>query len=167
MLSRIWIYEKNMFSFCSSFSFSTSILPGFIVKEKEEEVSHMSESIGYQPLCSCYSAPSFNITHKLLKQGTGTANHLTLLRISFLGISSQNVHLTSRVICSKATHVCVTFHQLTSRPYFAPSAKWTGKAPRGSIDVDEESRKTSDAGSQYCCGRVGRGFQPPSTHLYP
>ena len=24
-------------------------------------------------------------------------------------------------------------------------------------------KKTSDAGSQYCCGRVGRGIQPPST----
>ena len=23
--------------------------------------------------------------------------------------------------------------------------------------------ETSDTGSQYCCGRVGRGIQPPST----
>ena len=27
--------------------------------------------------------------------------------------------------------------------------------------------RTSDAGSQYCCGRVRRGFQPPSTPQYP
>ena len=27
--------------------------------------------------------------------------------------------------------------------------------------------RTSDAGSQYCCGRVSRGFQPPSTPQYP
>ena len=26
-----------------------------------------------------------------------------------------------------------------------------------------EMGTTSDAGSQYCCGRVGRGIQPPST----
>ena len=27
--------------------------------------------------------------------------------------------------------------------------------------------KTSDAGSQYCCGQVGRGIQPPSTTHTP
>ena len=30
-----------------------------------------------------------------------------------------------------------------------------------------KSEKTSDAGSQYRCGRVGRGIQPPSTQRPP
>ena len=29
-----------------------------------------------------------------------------------------------------------------------------------------ECNKTSDAGSRYCCGRVGRGTKPPSTPIH-
>ena len=33
--------------------------------------------------------------------------------------------------------------------------------------LNKEYDKTSDAGSQYRCGRVGRGSQPPSTIIAP
>ena len=31
------------------------------------------------------------------------------------------------------------------------------------VSVREKEKKTSDAGSQYRCGRVGRGIQPPAS----
>ena len=39
--------------------------------------------------------------------------------------------------------------------------KWKGKKSR----IFVIPKGTSDAGSQYRCGRVGRGFQPPSTPI--
>ena len=41
----------------------------------------MCESIGHRPLRGRCPAPSLNFNHKLLQQGTGTADHLTLLRL--------------------------------------------------------------------------------------
>ena len=54
-------------------------------KEKEKEkdkIPHMCESIGHRPLRGRCPAP-LNFNHNLLKQGTGTADHLTLLRRFF------------------------------------------------------------------------------------
>ena len=39
----------------------------------------MCESIGHRPLRGHCPAPSLNLNHNLLGQGTGTADHLTLL----------------------------------------------------------------------------------------
>ena len=41
----------------------------------------MCESIGHRPLRGRCPAPSLNLNHNLLQQGTGTADHLTLLRL--------------------------------------------------------------------------------------
>ena len=41
----------------------------------------MSESMGHGPLWGRCPAPSLNFNHNLLRQGTGTADHLTLLRL--------------------------------------------------------------------------------------
>ena len=43
----------------------------------------MCESIGHRPLWSRCPALSPNLNHNLLRQGTGTADHLTLLRLLF------------------------------------------------------------------------------------
>ena len=40
----------------------------------------MCESIGHQSLWSCCHAPYLNPNHKSLEQGTGTADHLMLLK---------------------------------------------------------------------------------------
>ena len=48
-------------------------------KKKEEKIPHICESIGHQPLRG-------NFNHNLLKQGTGTADHLTLLRLFMVRI---------------------------------------------------------------------------------
>ena len=41
----------------------------------------MCESIGHLPIRGRCPAPSLNFNHNLLRQGTGTADHLTLLRL--------------------------------------------------------------------------------------
>ena len=41
----------------------------------------MCESIGHQPLWGRCPAPLLNFKHNLHKQGMGTADHLTLLRL--------------------------------------------------------------------------------------
>ena len=48
---------------------------------KKEKIPHMCESIGHRPLRGRCPAPSLNLNHKLLQQGTGTADHLMLLRL--------------------------------------------------------------------------------------
>ena len=50
-------------------------------KEEEEKIPHMCESIGHRPLRGHCPAPSLNFNHNLLGQGTGTADHLMLLRL--------------------------------------------------------------------------------------
>ena len=52
-------------------------------KEKVEKTPHMCGSIGHRPLRGRCPAPSLNYHRNLLKQGTGTADHLTLLRLLF------------------------------------------------------------------------------------
>ena len=49
--------------------------------EGGEKIPHMCESIGHRPLRGHCPAPSLNLNHKLLQQGTGTADNLTLLRL--------------------------------------------------------------------------------------
>ena len=48
-------------------------------EERREKIPHMCESIGHQLLRGCCPAPPSTST--LLKQGTGTADHLALLRL--------------------------------------------------------------------------------------
>ena len=50
-------------------------------EEKEEEKIPLCESIGHRPLRGRCPAPTLNYNHDLPKQGTGTADHLTLLRL--------------------------------------------------------------------------------------
>ena len=52
-------------------------------KEEKEKIPHMCESIGHRPLQGRCPAPPLNFNHNLLRQGTGTAVHLTLLRLFF------------------------------------------------------------------------------------
>ena len=50
-------------------------------EKKKEKIPHICESIGHRLLRG-------NFNHNLLKQGTGTAGHLTLLRL-FLFLFGQ------------------------------------------------------------------------------
>ena len=50
----------------------------------------MCESIAHQPLRGSCPAPSLNLNHNLLGQGTGTADHLTLLQLFQLFIASTS-----------------------------------------------------------------------------
>ena len=49
--------------------------------EKEKEKIPLCEIIDHRSLRGRYPAPTFNYNHDLPKQGTGTADHLTLLRL--------------------------------------------------------------------------------------
>ena len=49
-------------------------------KEEKEKIP-LCESIGHRPLRGRCPAPTLNYNHDLPKQGTGTADHLTLLRL--------------------------------------------------------------------------------------
>ena len=49
--------------------------------KKEEEKIPLCESISQQPLWGRYPAPALNYNHDLPEQGTGNADHLTLLRL--------------------------------------------------------------------------------------
>ena len=51
-------------------------------KEEKEKIP-LCESIGHRPLRGRCPAPTLNYNHDLPKQGTGTADHLTLLRLFF------------------------------------------------------------------------------------
>ena len=55
------------------------------------------ESIGHRPLRGCCPAPPLNYNHNLLKQGTGTADHLTLLRL-FSSISLISCYIVRGLI---------------------------------------------------------------------
>ena len=55
--------------------------PSYQEEKEEEKIPHMCESIGHRPLRGRCPAPSLTLNHKLLQQGTGTADHLTLLRL--------------------------------------------------------------------------------------
>ena len=50
-------------------------------EEKEEEKIPLCESIGHRPLRGRCPAPTLHYNLDLPKQGTGTADHLTLLRL--------------------------------------------------------------------------------------
>ena len=50
-------------------------------EEEEKEKIPLCESIGHRPLRGRCPAPTLNYNHDLPKQGTGTADHLTLLRL--------------------------------------------------------------------------------------
>ena len=52
----------------------------------------MYESIGHRPFRGRCPAPPLNYNHNLLKQGTGTADHLTLLRLLFLFLQVLREH---------------------------------------------------------------------------
>ena len=49
----------------------------------------MYESIGYRPLQGRFPAPSLNFNHNLYRQGKGTADHLTLLRLFLFKFSKM------------------------------------------------------------------------------
>ena len=54
-------------------------------EEEEEKIPHMCVSICHRPFLPLGPLPcSLNFSHNLLKQGTGAADHLTLLRLFYL-----------------------------------------------------------------------------------
>ena len=55
-------------------------------EEKEKEKIPLCESIGHRPLWGRCPAPTLNYNHDLPKQGTGTADHLTLLRLFWVWV---------------------------------------------------------------------------------
>ena len=70
----------NSAKFCQILPISAKLGHPPSFQEEEEKIPHMCESIGHRPLRGRCPAPSLTLNHKLLKQGTGTADHLTLLR---------------------------------------------------------------------------------------
>ena len=60
-------------------------------EEEEKEKIPLCESIGHRPLRGRCPAPTLDYNHDLPKQGTGTADHLTLLRLLRNAISSNQV----------------------------------------------------------------------------
>ena len=50
-------------------------------EEEKEKIPHMCESIGHQPLQGPLPCSPLNFKHNLLRPDTGTADHLTLLRL--------------------------------------------------------------------------------------
>ena len=58
-------------------------------KEKEEKIP-LCEGIGHRPLWGRCPAPTLNYNHDLPKQGTGTADHPTLLRLFELSTRKKN-----------------------------------------------------------------------------
>ena len=69
-------------------------------KEEEKEKIPLCESIGHRPLWGRCPAPTLHYNLDLPKQGTGTADHLTLLRLLFSRIfflSFRGTVLSTRV----------------------------------------------------------------------
>ena len=60
-------------------------------EEEEEKIPHMCESIGHRPLWGRCPASSLNFDHNLLRQGTGTADHLMLLRLFIIAPAQTRV----------------------------------------------------------------------------
>ena len=67
--------------------------------EEEKEKIPLCESIGHRPLRGRCPALTLNYNHDLPKQGTGTADHLTLLRLfsfqSASDILAEMINLSS------------------------------------------------------------------------
>ena len=73
----------------------------------------MCESIGHRPLRGRCPAPSLNLNHNLLGQGTGTADHLTLLRLllfqRFLGFWAHS-SFPNAIISHSKTFLVILSH---------------------------------------------------------
>ena len=65
-------------------------------KEEEEKIP-LRESIGHQPLRGRCPALTLNYNYDLPKQGTGTADHLMLLRLFHIPLS--NLFQTKPIPC--------------------------------------------------------------------
>ena len=50
-------------------------------EEEEEKIPLMNKNMGHRTLWGRCPTPSLNINHNLLRQGKGTADHLTLWRL--------------------------------------------------------------------------------------
>ena len=74
-----WLGVKHWQTSCSFF--------GQRRRRRRKKIPHMCESIGHWPLRGRCPAPPLNFQHNLLRQGTGTADHLTLLRLFSLLLS--------------------------------------------------------------------------------
>ena len=69
--------SANFCQFCQILLISAKFgHPPSFQEEEEEKIPHMCESIGHRPLRGRCPAPSLTLNHKLLQQGTGTADHL-------------------------------------------------------------------------------------------
>ena len=67
-------------------------------EEEEEEKIPLCESIGHRPLRGRCPAPTLYYNLDLPKQGTGTADHLTLLRLFNLNQCIPNFSLSIKKI---------------------------------------------------------------------
>ena len=65
-------------------------------EEEEKEKIPLCESIGHRPLWGRCPAPTLNYNHDLPKQGTGTADHLTLLRLLSFSFFRSGTGCTNR-----------------------------------------------------------------------
>ena len=70
-------------------------------EEEEEKIPYMCERQGHRPLRAAALLP-LNLTHNPLKQGTGTADYLTLLRLFLVSTRSSHDGLPSN-FCSSNT----------------------------------------------------------------
>ena len=60
-------------------------------EEEKEKIPHLFESIGHRPFRGRCPCSPLNFKHNLLRQGTGTADHLTLLRLLSHSIPLQEL----------------------------------------------------------------------------
>ena len=71
-------------------------------EEKETEKIPLCESIGHRPLRGRCPSLTLNYNHNLPKQGTGTADHLMLLRLFHIPLS--NLFQTKPISCLSLIH---------------------------------------------------------------
>ena len=72
--------------------------------EEEKEKISLCETLGHRPLHGRRPAPALNYNHDLLKEGTGTADQLTLLRLLKNMTDSRSHQQTARRTSNATTH---------------------------------------------------------------
>ena len=101
-------------------------------KEEKEKIPHMCESVGHRLLRGRCPAPSLHFRHNLHRQGTGTADHQTFLRLfpfNFSRIPQKQIsvlwlfldassHLYKRVCRSVGPSVRPSVHTASAKTAF-------------------------------------------------
>ena len=98
---------------------------------EEGKIFPMCESIGHRPLRGRCPAPSLKLNHKLLQQGTGTADHPLLLRLFQCGFYNYSLDHLLFILMSflVACFVSPSVHPSVHRSHFFWVFEVFGLAP--------------------------------------